>query len=97
MGVGTIVGIGLLVWISFWVFRDAKRRDMSTRWAIGVGLALILSLPLYLLIRKPVRCASCGSNIRASRSLCEVCEERAADEERAVDNDTGIRPGRIFG
>jgi hypothetical protein len=92
-----IVGIGLLAGISFWVFRDAKRRHMSTWWAIGVGLVLIFFLPLYLVVRKPVKCTSCGTNIHASRSLCETCEERAADEECAADIDTGIRLGRIFG
>ena len=97
MGAVTIVGIGLLAGISFWVFRDAKRRDMSTWWAIGVGLVLIFFLPLYLLVRKPVKCTSRGTNIHASRSLCETCEERAAEEELAAEIDTGIRPGRIFG
>ncbi len=28
--------------------------------AIGVGLLLILFLPLYLLVRKPVKCRTCG-------------------------------------
>jgi hypothetical protein len=89
--------IGLLAGISFWVFRDAKRRGMSGWWAIGVGLVMIFFLPLYFVVRKPAKCTSCGTNIQASRSLCETCDERAADEETAADADTGIRPGRIFG
>src|ERR1035438_4767944 len=46
-------------------YRDAKRRHMSTSWAIGVGLVLILFLPLYLLVRKPVKCTSCGGRRHA--------------------------------
>jgi hypothetical protein len=81
----------LLVGISCWVWRDAIRRDMNPRWGIAVGLALIVFLPLYLLIRKPVKCGRCGKEIPASLAMCEECEQLSSNEESVG------RSGRIFG
>jgi hypothetical protein len=52
---------------------------------------LIVFLPLYFLVRKPIRCPGCGKDIAPSVSLCEECERLNAGEP-----DAG-RAGRIFG
>jgi hypothetical protein len=49
-----LLPIGVLGWISFWVFKDAKARGMNaTGWTVGVFLLLIIVLPAYFLSRKP--------------------------------------------
>jgi len=85
-----LAALALPIGASYWTWQDAKRRGMSTRWAIGVGLALIVFLPVYLLVRKPVRCDSCGKEIPADLTLCEECDQVAHQESE-------VRPGRIFG
>jgi hypothetical protein len=90
MLIGAIVGFGLAVAVSRWVWLDAEKRGMNPRWAIAVGLMLIIFLPLYLLVRGPVQCSSCGKAIDSSLELCEDCEELASGLGEA-------RPGRIFG
>jgi hypothetical protein len=81
----------MLIGVSYWVRQDAIRRNMNPLWGIGVGLMLIFFLPLYLLVRKPVKCTVCGKNIASSRSVCEECEQ-------TITGDPGDgRPGRLFG
>jgi hypothetical protein len=86
-----VAPFALLAGISYWVWQDAARRNMSPLWAIAVGLMLIVFLPLYLAIRKPVKCGGCGKKIPASLSSCSDCEQRTADEQGEG------RVGRIFG
>jgi hypothetical protein len=86
-----LVAFGLLIAVSRWVWVDAERRGMNPRWAIAVGLMLIVFLPVYLLIRKPVKCSGCGKAIESSSELCEECEELSASEPGQG------RPGRILG
>ena len=51
---GQIIGICLLFYASFWVFKDAKSRGMNaTGWSIFVLLLLIIGLPAYFIARKP--------------------------------------------
>jgi hypothetical protein len=83
--------LAILVGVSWWVWQDATKRNMSQRWAIAVGFLLIIFLPLYLLVRKPVKCTACGKNIPASLSLCGECEQLNTDKQ------SDGRPGRIFG
>jgi hypothetical protein len=97
----TLLGITLLIGISFWVWRDAGERGMSRRWAIGTGLLLIVVLPLYLLVRRPklaAKCTACGNDLTDpdldSVLLCEACRQAAATSES--EENTG-REGRIFG
>ena len=47
-----LVALAVPMGTSYWAWQDAKRRRMSTRWAISVGLALIIFLPIDLLVRK---------------------------------------------
>src|ERR1017187_2143842 len=68
--------LATLISVSIWVSQDARKRGMSARWGIGVGLLLIVFLPLYFLVRRrTVKCAGCGNDIAASLSLCEECEQ----------------------
>lgn len=83
--------LALLIAISSWVWKDATRRDMNPRWGIAVGLLLIVFLPLYLAVRKPVKCGGCGKPVPSSAFLCEGCEQLKSNEEGAA------RAGRIFG
>lgn len=83
--------LAMLIAISSWVWKDATRRDMNPRWGIAVGLLLIIFLPLYLAVRKPVKCGGCGRPIPSSDFLCEGCEQLTSNEEGAA------RAGRIFG
>ena len=85
-----VVGVAMLVAISGWVWQDARKRNMSPRWGIAVGLLLIVFLPLYFSVRKPVKCTVCGKGIAASLSLCGECEQLTARH-------SDIRPDRIFG
>lgn len=48
---GVIVDLIAAIWVAW----DARRRGMNAAgWAIGTFLLLILFLPLYLILRKPV-------------------------------------------
>jgi hypothetical protein len=99
--VAQVLAIAMLVWISFWVSQDAKRRGMNPRWGIGVGLLLILLLPVYLLVRRPVltvQCAACGIAVAASLSVCRECAQpiNGIPGSIAGERNEG-RPGRIFG
>jgi len=80
---------GLLA-VSAWVWRDATRRNMNPKWGIAVGLVLIVFLPLYLVVRKPVKCSECGKAIPASDSLCEECKQTRPKDDAG-------RAGYIFG
>ena len=85
-----LVALAVPMGTSYWTWQDAKRRRMSTRWAIGVGLALIIFVPIYLLVRQPVRCESCGKQIPTGFALCEECDQ-------VTDQESEVRLGRIFG
>lgn len=94
MFVAVLLGLMVLIplgRVSWWVWKDAAKRNMSPRWAIAVGLMFIICFPLYLLVRKPVKCPECGRNMEASLSLCQDCEELIPAEECEG------RPGRILG
>lgn len=71
-----------------WVGWDAHRRGMnSVGWAIGTFLLLIVFLPLYLIVRKPVLgipvlypppdttrpCHACGKTHLGDARYCPWC------------------------
>jgi hypothetical protein len=78
---------------AFWVFFDARKRGYSTGksflWALGVFLAMIIFLPLYLLDRRrkmslasappsagarpSVSCFYCGRPYEGNPKLCPHC------------------------
>jgi hypothetical protein len=61
--------LAMLLSVSVWVGLDARKRGMSSRWGVGVGLLLIVFLPLYFLVRKPltaVKCSGCGKDVDQS-------------------------------
>lgn len=42
--------------IAYWVYTDANKRGMNgVVWAIATFLVCIISLPLYLIMRKPLQ------------------------------------------
>jgi hypothetical protein len=86
-----IAVVAALVAISRWVWLDAERRGMNPRWGIGVALMLIVFLPLYFAVRRPVKCANCGKDIDSSLSLCEECEALPSGDPSEG------RAGRILG
>lgn len=50
----TLIGILILLGVSFWVFNDAVKRNMNAKvWTVLVLLLLIVMLPVYLIVRKP--------------------------------------------
>lgn len=52
--IGKLIGFLILLRIAYWVFQDARSRDMNaTGWSIGVFLLLIIFLPAYFIVRKP--------------------------------------------
>src|ERR1017187_6172154 len=66
--------LATLISVSIWVSQDARKRGMSARWGIGVGLLLIVFLPLYFLVRRrTVKCAGCGNDIAALVSGKVLC------------------------
>lgn len=91
MALVVLIVIAALIATSRWVWLDAERRGMNPRWAIGVGLALIFVLPIYLAVRKPIQCANCGKEIVPTLTLCEECEASIP-----ANPDAG-RAGRLLG
>tara|TARA_B100000700_G_C14755281_1_gene719464 strand:+ start:272 stop:451 length:180 start_codon:yes stop_codon:yes gene_type:complete len=55
-GVGLIFGIIIAAIIGVIIAKDANSRGMNgTGWGIFVFLVCIVALPLYLIVRKPVK------------------------------------------
>jgi hypothetical protein len=95
-----ILGLGLLLVLSVWVSLDARKRGMSTRWGIGVFLALIIFLPIYFVVRKPlpaVKCTGCGKKVDMTREFCWGCGEPIAQAAAAGGGADEGRPGRMLG
>lgn len=54
MAFARIIGIVIAAVAAYWVYQDAKERNMNAMlWAVGTFLVLIIALPLYLIMRKP--------------------------------------------
>ena len=69
-----LIGLAALVTVALWVRKDAIKRGMSPYWGIAVSGALIISFPLYFVLRKPMRCLVCGTKTKTSASVCVNCE-----------------------
>ena len=55
-GVGLIFGLIIAAIIGVIISKDANSRGMNgTGWGIFVFLVCIVALPLYLIVRKPVK------------------------------------------
>jgi len=92
-------GLVLLLALSIWVGNDARKRGMSARWGVGVGLMLIVFLPLYFVVRKPLlgtKCEGCGRRVDDSAEVCWECGAPTAKAAAAAGVETG-RDGRLFG
>jgi hypothetical protein len=81
--------------IAWWVATDARKRGYSKSatlvWFLGVWLALIVFLPLYLILRpKTPRqgklrggtrvCPYCGKLYQGDISYCPYCGQRLDEE-----------------
>ena len=73
------------------IARDAKARGMNgVGWGIGVFMVLIVFLPLYLVVRKPLTlpmissatrallCATCGKYSTSGGRFCQFCGQELA-------------------
>ena len=53
---GTLLGLIIAAIVAGCVYSDALKRGMSAGWwAIGVFLFMIIFLPIYLIVRKPIK------------------------------------------
>ena len=94
-----LLSLAMLLGVSIWVGLDARKRGMSARWGVGVGLLLIIFLPLYFLVRKPlptVKCTSCGKDVDESLELCWDCGQPVTPSAALGAAESG-RPDRILG
>jgi hypothetical protein len=90
---GALIALVIALAPAVWVRKDAIKRGMSPRWGMGVFWFMILFLPLYFVLRKPVRCSVCGAKIEDSCPVCADCEQAAEKASAAPE----ARHGRIFG
>ncbi len=87
---GLLIGLCLNLLITMWVYLDAKKRGHNAPggWAFLVFIFLIIFLPLYLMMRKPLPgmafvmptgqptpCATCGkySVVNSGANFCALC------------------------
>jgi len=84
-----VIGFILGLIAAIWVAKDAKMRGMSSLgWGIGTFLVLVVFLPLYLLIRKPLQpeparslpphpdtriCPICFNHYKGRHASCPTC------------------------
>lgn len=75
---------GLLFLATYWVYTDAKKRNMNAgNWALYTFLLLIIGLPHYLYTRgnNPITaevknlkfCSSCGKQLETDAPFCPYC------------------------
>lgn len=51
-----LLGLIIVTIISVFIYKDAEKRGMcGIGWALGVWLLLIVFLPLYLIVRTPIK------------------------------------------
>jgi len=83
---------GLLFLATWWVYTDAKSRNMNAgTWAAYTFLLLIIGFPHYLYIRgnhpttaeiqKINFCASCGKQLETDAPFCPYCGINVKDIE----------------
>lgn len=83
-----IIAIAIAAIIGFFVGKDANDRGMSAvGWGLGAFLFSIVAVPVYLIVRKPlrnvdqgaiapdanVRCPDCRELVRFDAAVCKHC------------------------
>lgn len=78
-----LFSVGVTAAICIYVYRDAKRRDMSPAlWTIVTWLTPgYIGFIIYLIVRNSreitsLKCPSCGSNVNKSYFVCPYCSEQ---------------------
>lgn len=51
--IGSLIGIAILLRVSFWIAKDAKSRGMDAMgWAVFTLCLMLFAIPAYFLLRK---------------------------------------------
>lgn len=74
------IGIAIPVWIGFYVYKDAKKRNMdAVVWTIvAVVVPSLIGFIIYIIVRPNLnmKCPSCSKVINDEFSICPYCGQK---------------------